>query len=63
MRDFLVSRRARITPEQAGLPNTVAAQLTAELLGLRTSQVVVEIGDSDLPPAPQSGGSGCWRRR
>src|SRR4029077_4736978 len=23
-----------------------------------TSQVVVEIGDSDLPPAPQSGGSG-----
>ena len=37
---------------------TVAAQLTAELLGLRTSQVVVEIGDSDLPPAPQSGGSG-----
>src|SRR6185437_16153465 len=37
---------------------TVAAQLTAELLGLRISQVVVEIGDSDLPPAPQSGGSG-----
>jgi CO/xanthine dehydrogenase Mo-binding subunit len=37
---------------------TIAAQLTAELLGLDTGQVHVEIGDSDLPPAPQSGGSG-----
>jgi xanthine dehydrogenase YagR molybdenum-binding subunit len=37
---------------------TVAAQVTAELLGLDTSQVHVEIGDSDLPPAPYSGGSG-----
>jgi xanthine dehydrogenase YagR molybdenum-binding subunit len=37
---------------------TVATQLTAELLGLRVDQVRVEIGDSDLPPAPQSGGSG-----
>ena len=37
---------------------TIAAQLTADLLGLETSQVQVEIGDSDLPPAPQSGGSG-----
>ena len=40
---------------------TVAAQLTAELLGLRTSQVVVEIGDSDLPPAPSQAGR-VWRR-
>ena len=37
---------------------TIATQLTAELLGLRIDQVRVEIGDSDLPPAPQSGGSG-----
>jgi xanthine dehydrogenase YagR molybdenum-binding subunit len=37
---------------------TIAAQLAAGLLGLHTSQVHVEIGDSDLPPAPQSGGSG-----
>jgi CO/xanthine dehydrogenase Mo-binding subunit len=37
---------------------TVATQLAAELLGLDTGQVRVEIGDSDLPPAPQSGGSG-----
>ncbi|HEX6346482.1 xanthine dehydrogenase family protein molybdopterin-binding subunit [Umezawaea sp.] len=37
---------------------TVSAQLTAELLGLGVDQVRVEIGDSDLPPAPQSGGSG-----
>jgi xanthine dehydrogenase YagR molybdenum-binding subunit len=37
---------------------TIATQLTAELLGLEIGQVKVEIGDSDLPPAPQSGGSG-----
>ena len=37
---------------------TIVAQLAAELLGLGTSQVCVEIGDSDLPLAPQSGGSG-----
>jgi CO/xanthine dehydrogenase Mo-binding subunit len=37
---------------------TIAAQLAAELLGLPVDRVRVEIGDSDLPPAPQSGGSG-----
>jgi CO/xanthine dehydrogenase Mo-binding subunit len=37
---------------------TIATQLTAELLGLELGQVRVELGDSDLPPAPQSGGSG-----
>jgi xanthine dehydrogenase YagR molybdenum-binding subunit len=37
---------------------TIAAQLTAELLGLAIGKVRVEIGDSDLPPAPYSGGSG-----
>jgi xanthine dehydrogenase YagR molybdenum-binding subunit len=37
---------------------TIATQLTAELLGLQIAQVTTEIGDSDLPPAPQSGGSG-----
>ncbi|MDB5058072.1 MAG: xanthine dehydrogenase, partial [Chloroflexi bacterium] len=37
---------------------TIATQLAAELLGLDTGQVRAEIGDSDLPPAPQSGGSG-----
>ena len=37
---------------------TVATQLTAELLGLQIAQVTTEIGDSDLPPAAQSGGSG-----
>ena len=37
---------------------TVATQVTAELLGLDTDQVQVEIGDSDLPFAPYSGGSG-----
>ena len=37
---------------------TVAAQVVAELLDMDPSQVEVTIGDSDLPPAPQSGGSG-----
>ena len=37
---------------------TIATQLSAELLGLRIDQVRVEIGDTDLPPAPPSGGSG-----
>ena len=37
---------------------TIATQVTAELLGLDIGQVHVEIGDSDLPPAPYSGGSG-----
>ncbi len=36
---------------------TIAAQLAAELLGLDIRQVRVEIGDSDLPSAPASGGS------
>jgi CO/xanthine dehydrogenase Mo-binding subunit len=37
---------------------TVATQVTAELLGLDIDHVRVEIGDSDLPFAPYSGGSG-----
>jgi xanthine dehydrogenase YagR molybdenum-binding subunit len=37
---------------------TVATQLAAALLGLDLGQVRVEIGDSDLPSAPPSGGSG-----
>jgi xanthine dehydrogenase YagR molybdenum-binding subunit len=36
---------------------TIATQLAAELLGLGLDQVRVEIGDSDLPPAPPAGGS------
>jgi CO/xanthine dehydrogenase Mo-binding subunit len=37
---------------------TVATQLAADLLGLDIGRVRVEIGDTDLPTAPQSGGSG-----
>lgn len=37
---------------------TIATQVTAELLGLDIDRVHVEIGDSDLPFAPYSGGSG-----
>jgi CO/xanthine dehydrogenase Mo-binding subunit len=37
---------------------TIATQLAAESLGLDLGQVRVEIGDSDLPSAAPSGGSG-----
>ncbi|HWN63280.1 MAG TPA: molybdopterin cofactor-binding domain-containing protein, partial [Streptosporangiaceae bacterium] len=37
---------------------TIATQVTAELLGLHIDQLHIEIGDSDLPFAPYSGGSG-----
>ena len=36
---------------------TVAAQMAAEQLGLEVAAVTVEMGDSQLPPAPVSGGS------
>ncbi len=37
---------------------TVMTQLSAELLGLPLDRVRFELGDSDLPKAPQAGGSG-----
>ncbi|MGW0507379.1 xanthine dehydrogenase family protein molybdopterin-binding subunit [Micromonospora sp. NPDC003241] len=37
---------------------TVMRQLSAELLGLRLDQVRFDLGDSQMPPAPQAGGSG-----
>jgi CO/xanthine dehydrogenase Mo-binding subunit len=37
---------------------TVMTQLSAELLGLKVGDVQFELGDSDLPMAPQAGGSG-----
>jgi xanthine dehydrogenase YagR molybdenum-binding subunit len=37
---------------------TISTQMVAELLGIGPGQVQVSIGDTDLPPAPQSGGSG-----
>ena len=36
---------------------TVAGQMAAEQFGTDFSRVTVEMGDSDLPPAPVSGGS------
>jgi xanthine dehydrogenase YagR molybdenum-binding subunit len=36
---------------------TILTQIAAEAMGLLLDQVVVELGDSDLPPAPGSGGS------
>ncbi|WP_300577760.1 xanthine dehydrogenase family protein molybdopterin-binding subunit [Phenylobacterium sp.] len=35
---------------------TILAQITAETLGVPLGQVKVELGDSDFPPAPGSGG-------
>ncbi len=43
---------------KGGLSYTIATQVAAELLGLHVEQVQVEIGDSDLPYAPCSAGSG-----
>ncbi|MFF5986663.1 xanthine dehydrogenase family protein molybdopterin-binding subunit [Prauserella flavalba] len=37
---------------------TVLTQLSARLLGLPPERVRLELGDSDLPKAPQAGGSG-----
>ena len=37
---------------------TIATQMVAELLRIDPRQVQVSIGDTDLPPSPQSGGSG-----
>jgi xanthine dehydrogenase YagR molybdenum-binding subunit len=56
-RDGTAQVRSAATDVGAGT-YTVATQLAAELLGLEIGQVHVELGDSDLPPAPQSGGSG-----
>lgn len=36
---------------------TVAGQIAAEQLGVELADVTVEMGDTDLPPAPVSGGS------
>ncbi|MBX9396706.1 xanthine dehydrogenase family protein molybdopterin-binding subunit [Streptomyces sp. TRM72054] len=37
---------------------TIITQLSAELLGLDVSRVHFDLGDSDMPYAPQAGGSG-----
>jgi len=36
---------------------TILTQIAAEAMGLPVDQVIVEIGDTDFPPAPGSGGS------
>ena len=36
---------------------TILTQIAAETMGLPIDQVTVEIGGSDLPPSPGSGGS------
>ena len=36
---------------------TILTQIAAEAMGLPIEQVTVELGDSDLPPSPGSGGS------
>lgn len=56
-RDGRVRMRSAATDIGTGT-YTIATQLVAELLGVDVSQVDVEIGDSDLPLSPQSGGSG-----
>ncbi|HET6437954.1 MAG TPA: xanthine dehydrogenase family protein molybdopterin-binding subunit [Anaeromyxobacter sp.] len=60
--EVAVSRSGRVELRSAAQDigtgtRTVLAQVVAEELGLSAHQVVVRIGDSDLPPAPLSGGS------
>ena len=50
-RDGTVHVRSAATDLGTGT-STIAAQVTAELLELDIGQVEVEIGDSDLSPAP-----------
>ena len=53
-------RRARVqcaTHEIGQGIYTVCALIAADRLGLEPSQVTVELGNSDLPPAPVAGGS------
>ncbi|MFN3523431.1 MAG: molybdopterin cofactor-binding domain-containing protein [Phenylobacterium sp.] len=53
--DGIVTLRQGMTDIGTGT-YTILAQITAETLGVPLEQVRVEIGDSDLPPAPGSGG-------
>jgi xanthine dehydrogenase YagR molybdenum-binding subunit len=68
--NFMVPSHARVklTPEgrlivQTAMTDigtgtyTILAQIAAEAMGLPMNQVTVEIGDSNLPPSPGSGGS------
>jgi xanthine dehydrogenase YagR molybdenum-binding subunit len=67
--NFLLPARASFTVDRGGVITvrqgmtdigtgtyTVLAQIAAETLGVPLSDVRVEIGDSELPPAPGSGG-------
>jgi len=56
-RDGSASIRSGATDIGAGT-YTVITQLAAELLGLPVTRVHVGLGDSDMPKAPQQGGSG-----
>jgi CO/xanthine dehydrogenase Mo-binding subunit len=56
-RDGSASIRSGATDIGAGT-YTVITQLAAELLGLPPTRVHVGLGDSDMPKAPQQGGSG-----
>jgi xanthine dehydrogenase YagR molybdenum-binding subunit len=56
-RDGRVRLRSAATDIGTGT-YTIATQVAAELLGVDPAKVEVSIGDSDMPPAPQSGGSG-----
>lgn len=54
-RDGVITVRQAMTDIGTG-SYTVLAQIAAETMGVPLEQVRVEIGDSELPPAPGSGG-------
>jgi len=53
--DGIITLRQGMTDIGTGT-YTILAQITAETLGVALEQVKVELGDSDFPPAPGSGG-------
>jgi xanthine dehydrogenase YagR molybdenum-binding subunit len=55
-RDGILTVRSSMTDVGTG-SYTVLSQIAADLLGLPIDQVRVELGDTDFPPAPGSGGS------
>jgi xanthine dehydrogenase YagR molybdenum-binding subunit len=55
-----VDGRARVRQAMTDIGTgtyTILAQIAAEALGIAVAEVEVEIGDSEFPPAPGSGGS------
>ena len=54
---WFLAFNARVTLRPGTGSYTILGQIAAEMLGLPMDKIRVELGDSDLPEAPGSGGS------